>query len=148
MPSRDIFTTSTHSAKYQFSRLQNLPSCSINIQSFQKLPKICSTWSLWCKENETAEGEQTAGHFNPACDQSTSQSSATLTRVPPKLPRHHRKMPFRRRAWCGCFQVRKKKICCFECFFFATLTFGPGLEGTRIVSHNNISPLSAILKRK
>lgn len=106
MPRRDIFTST---AKYQFSCLQNLPSCSINIQSFQKLPKICSTWSLWCKENEAPEGEQTTGHFNPTCDQSTSQSSTTLTRVPPKLPRHHRKMPFRRRAWCGCFQVRQKE---------------------------------------
>lgn len=100
-----------HFAKYQFSCLQNLPSCSINIQSFQKLPKICSTWSLWCKENEAPDGEHTTGHFNPTCDQSTSQSSISSTRVPPKLPRHHRKMPFRRRAWCGCFQVSKKIVC-------------------------------------
>lgn len=89
---------------------QNLPSCSINIQSFQKLPKICSTWSLWCKEeNEAQEGETTTtGNYNPSCDQSTSHSSISLTRVPPKLPRHHRKMPFRRRNWCGCIQVKER----------------------------------------
>lgn len=81
---------------------QNLPSCSINIQqSFQKLPKICSTWSLWCKENEEGDAP---GNFDSTCDQQ-STSSANLTRVPPKLPRHHRKMPFRRRNWCGCIQV-------------------------------------------
>lgn len=144
MPRRDI---STSTAKYQFSCLQNLPSCSINIQSFQKLPKICSTWSLWCKENEAPEGEQTTGHFNPTCDQSTSQSSTTLTRVPPKLPRHHRKMPFRRRAWCGCFQVRKKEDCCLLFRMFAILTFR-WASGPSNVSHNNVLPLSAILKRK
>lgn len=88
-----------------FYLFQNLPSCSINIQSFQKLPKLCSTWSLWCKENEEQEG-----NCNPSCDQSTSQSSASLSRVPPKLPRHHRKMPFRRRNWCGCIQVSKVSI--------------------------------------
>lgn len=81
---------------------QNFPSCSINIESFQKLPKICSTWSLWCKENE--EGE-TAGNNNSSTDQSTSQSSINLVRVPPKRPRL--RMPFRRRNWCGCIQVRK-----------------------------------------
>lgn len=85
--------------------LQNFPSCSLSLQSFQSLPKICSTWSVWCKENE-AQDVDAAGNYNSTCDQSTSQSSINLVRVPPKLRRHHRKMPFRRRNWCGCIQVR------------------------------------------
>lgn len=87
-----------------FFSLQNFPSCSLNLQSFQSLPKICSTWSVWCKENEAQEGD-TTGNYSSTCDQSTSQSSINLVRVPPKLRRHHRKMPFRRRNWCGCIQV-------------------------------------------
>lgn len=86
--------------------LQSFPSCSI--ESFQKLPKICSTWSLWCQDKETQEGAEARENHNSTCDQSTSQSSANLFRVPPKRLRHHRKMPFRRRNWCGCIQVRKR----------------------------------------
>lgn len=88
--------------------LQNLPSCSINLQSFHSLPKICSTWSLWCKEEEDGE-HSTADNCTTSCDQSTTQSSINLVRTPPKLPKRHRRkrlrMPFRRRNWCGCIQV-------------------------------------------
>ena len=133
-----LLQTTTNSIR--FFILQNFPTCSLNLQSFQSLPKICSTWSLWCKENETQEGD-TAGNYNSNnCDQSTSRSSTNLVRTPPKLPRHHRKlkMPFRRRNWCGCIQVRVMRLIAFRWHFFFREHWLTGFGASHITLQHNL----------
>lgn len=103
-----------------FLVLQNLPTCSINLPaSLQNLPKICTSWSSWCEESssERQEEEEITGSYSCTAtstsvnDQPVATTTTTITQssfhVPPKYPAkyYQRKMPFRRKNWCGCLQV-------------------------------------------
>lgn len=96
---------------------QSLPTCNINLSSIQSLPKFC-TWNSWCKDSDpSSDGDLSAtGNYNSTNDPSTTQSTINLIRIPPKLPKHHRKMPFRRKNWCGCIQVSVTlELCSSRC---------------------------------
>lgn len=103
-------------------QLQSLPSCSINLPvSLQNLPKFCAPWSSWCEDSsissERQQEEEITGNYScttTASINSNDQPVATVTQtsfhVPPKYPAkyYQRKMPFRRKNWCGCLQVSQK----------------------------------------
>lgn len=97
---------------------QNLPSCSINLPvSLQNLPKFCTPWSNWCEESSSVSSkrqeEEITGNYSCTTtttsinDQPVATISQTSFHVPPKYPAkyYQRKMPFRRKNWCGCLQV-------------------------------------------
>lgn len=102
-------------------QLQSLPSCSINLPaSLQNLPKFCAPWSSWCEESsssETQQEEEITGNYSSTTaasinDQPVAAITQTSFHVPPKYPAkyYQRKMPFRRKNWCGCLQVSQNSI--------------------------------------
>ena len=75
---------------------QSIPSCSIPIPaSLQGLPRLCPSW---CSEDSPESSSDNASK------QQTTNFSHASARV-----HHPKKMPFRKKNWCGCVQVSSIK---------------------------------------
>lgn len=73
--------------------LQSFPSCSVHFSfPLRNLPKLCSSWFNDQSRAENSNNLDITTHL-------PEQSISGTTR------RHQRKMPFRRKNWCGCIQV-------------------------------------------